>query len=53
MAKTRRDRRRRAPFPSQADLQIWAGELDDVVERLAARFVRAEPRRHVAAPSRI
>ena len=49
MAKTRRQRRRRAPFPSQADLQVWAGELDDVAERLETRFVRAEPRHRAVA----
>ena len=49
MAKTRRERRRRAPFPSEAELQVWAGELDDVVKRLQTRFVRAEPRRRAVA----
>ncbi len=34
-----------APFPAEADLHIWAAELDAVAARLAVRFERAEPRR--------
>jgi SRSO17 transposase len=30
-------------------LHVWAGELDDVVEQLQTRFVRAEPRRRAIA----
>src|SRR5271166_2790601 len=41
--------RRRAPFPSEADLHTWARELDGVAATLAPRFERAEPRRRVLA----
>lgn len=34
-----------APFPSEADLQTWAVELEMVGAKLAPRFERAEPRR--------
>jgi SRSO17 transposase len=34
---------------TQADVQGWAGGLDDVVERIAPRFGRAEPRRRARA----
>jgi SRSO17 transposase len=39
--------RRPAPFPSAADLHIWASELDAVAATLAPRFERAEPRQRV------
>src|SRR5262249_1240334 len=41
--------RRRAPFPSEADLHTWASELDAVAAKLARRFERAEPRQRVLA----
>jgi SRSO17 transposase len=41
--------RRRAPFPSEADLHTWAAELDGVAAKLARRFERAEPRQRVLA----
>src|SRR5262245_46248549 len=41
--------RRRAPFPSEADLHTWASELDAVAAKLAPRFERAEPRQRVLA----
>ena len=34
---------------TQADVQGWAAGLDEVVGRIAPRFVRAEPRRRAAA----
>lgn len=34
---------------TQADVQGWAGGLDAVLERIAPRFARAEPRRRAAA----
>jgi SRSO17 transposase len=34
-----------APFPAEADLHIWASELDFIADTLAPRFERAEPRR--------
>ena len=33
-----------APFPSEADVRVWAAELDEVAVTLAPRFERAEPR---------
>ncbi len=39
--------KRLAPFPSEADLHIWASELDAVADKLAPRFERAEPRKRV------
>ena len=36
-----------APFPSAADVRVWAAELDAVAATLAPRFVRAEPRQRV------
>jgi SRSO17 transposase len=33
-----------APFPSEADVRVWAAELDQVAATLAPRFERAEPR---------
>ena len=30
--------------PSAADVQQWADELEQVSQRLAGRFARAEPR---------
>jgi SRSO17 transposase len=33
-----------APFPSEADVRVWAAELDGVAATLAPRFERAEPR---------
>jgi SRSO17 transposase len=41
--------RRKAPFPSEADLHTWAAELDVVCATLAPRFERAEPRQRVLA----
>lgn len=41
--------RRLAPFPSAADLRIWASELDAVAATLAPRFERAEPRKRMLA----
>ena len=38
-----------APFPTEADLHVWADALDDVTAQLGRRFVRSEPRRRVAA----
>jgi hypothetical protein len=38
-----------APGPSKADSHVWAGELEDVTERLRTRFGRTEPRRRAAA----
>jgi SRSO17 transposase len=34
---------------TQAEVQGWAGGLDAVLERIAPRFARAEPRRRAAA----
>ncbi|MBV9749240.1 MAG: IS701 family transposase [Acetobacteraceae bacterium] len=34
---------------TQAEVQGWAGSLDAVLERIAPRFTRAEPRRRAAA----
>ena len=34
---------------TQAEVQGWAGGLDAVLERIASRFARAEPRRRAAA----
>lgn len=34
---------------TQADVLRWAGSLDVVLERIASRFNRAEPRRRAAA----
>ena len=34
---------------TQLDVQGWAGGLDDVLDRIASRFGRAEPRRRAAA----
>ena len=34
---------------TQAEVQGWAGGLDAVLERIAPRFARAEPRRRTAA----
>jgi SRSO17 transposase len=45
----RRAPKRLAPFPSAADLHIWAAELDGVVAKLAPRFARAEPRKRAQA----
>ena len=33
-----------APFPAEADVRVWAAELDEVAVTLAPRFERAEPR---------
>ena len=41
--------KRLAPFPAQADLHTWAGELAVVSAALRARFERAEPRRRALA----
>jgi hypothetical protein len=41
---TRQSSKPLASFPSEADLQTWAAELDAVAEKLAARFERSEPR---------
>lgn len=46
---SRHTARRLAPFPSAADLRIWAAELDAVAATLAPRFERAEPRQRVLA----
>ena len=34
---------------TQAEVQGWAGGLEAVLERIAPRFARAEPRRRAAA----
>ncbi len=34
---------------TQLDVQGWAGDLDDVLDRIGSRFGRAEPRRRAAA----
>jgi SRSO17 transposase len=36
-----------APFPSVADVRVWAAELEEVAAPLAPRFERAEPRQRV------
>ncbi|HEV2460897.1 MAG TPA: IS701 family transposase [Ktedonobacterales bacterium] len=42
-------KRRRAPFPTEAELHVWADALDDVSAKLQPRFERAEPRRRAQA----
>jgi SRSO17 transposase len=39
----------RAPFPTEADLHVWADALDDVTAHVGRRFVRSEPRQRVLA----
>ena len=34
---------------TQSEVQGWAGNLDEVLDRIAPQFVRAEPRRRAAA----
>ncbi len=34
---------------TRSDIQGWAGSLDDVLDRIASRFMRSEPRRRAAA----